>query len=423
MKYGACLCSSILLMTILVFWQDSEAEQNNALAECRDQSADLNQLHACMNGYLDTIDENMRSIAGFLDQSLTGDARARLRRAQKVFIEYRRENCLWYTDSSSPGPVADQIAKNCLADMTRARVQELQDVVTANAQGTQTVEGFYLHTGGQDFFMHCGQTKRYYVDGEAGLLEQLQENYDAVASDDGQLLHAMLVGSLDSKVQSPRGYQGVLQLEAVIDLSVPSDKACSKNNKVSHSGISAIDVYVPDILREVFDDEVPPQEEPEQQLAAYFGDWIVDCVELRGQKSCKLEVNLIEGDNEPVTDQGALAPRLVVNRASKRSTFIQVVFPERVIQSPTLVSWQIDQTSLGDIVGSKISVDQFEARLLVNESEFLVDELMPLLRDGSRVVFSVQTSIDGSAGDIFAADLQGLSNSLVFVDDFLSDNS
>ena len=400
-----------------------KAEQYNALAKCRSQSSELEQIHACMDGYLDTIDGNMRSIADFLGESFNPEARLRLRQAQQTFLDYRRDNCLWYTDFSATDAVANQVAKNCVANMTRARLQELYGLVTANAQGSQVIEGYYVREAEQNYFQPCGRTERYWVNGEAGLSDLLRQNYSTFASNEGQRLHAMFVGRLNSQVQSQEFYQGILQLDALMGLRVPTGEDCSQSDETASGSISASDIDEPDTVREVFDDEVPQLEEPEQQLAAYFGDWIVDCFELRGQKSCKMEVNLTKGGDESGADRSSLSPRLVVNRASEQSTFIQVVFPERVIQSPTLVRWQIDQTSLGDIAGSKISVDPFEARLLVNESEFLVNELMPLLRDGSRIVFSVQASSDGGAGDTFAGNLQGFSNSLAFVDDFLSGNS
>ena len=422
MKFHACLSCSILLFATLASVHDAKAQEYNALADCRAQSLDTDEIHACMDGYLDTLDTKIQQITDFLGDSLSGETLDGLLRAQQAFEEYRRDNCLWYLDFSLPRKDADQIAKNCLADISRARLQELEGLVNTDTSGSQTVEGFYLYSETQNYFQPCGRAERFWVDGEAFALSQLQQNYLTVAEADGQLLYSVLAGKLNNQVQSPEGYRGVLQLDSVVKLRVPSDGDCSVPVGTASFDISDTEVGVPDTLREVFDDELSSGREPEQQLTAYFGDWIADCIELDGDKSCKLEVVLMQDGLVPVVDREAVNPKLVINRAANRSTFIQVIFPGREIESPTLVRWQIDQEVLGDIVGSKIRVDQYEALLLINESEYLVEKLMPMLQSGNQIIFSVQESIDDGSGDTFTGTLQGLSKSLNFVDDFMSDN-
>ena len=422
MKFYAYLWCSIFLIGILTGVQDVEAQEYNALAGCRAQSLETDDIHACMDGYLNILDNNIQQITDFLSESLSGETLDGLLRTQQAFEEYRRENCLWYLDFSLPRKDADQIAKNCLADMSRVRLQELEGLVNTDTSGSQTVEGFYMYSDTQNYFQPCGRAERFWVDGEAFPVDELQQNYLSLADAEGQLLYTVLAGKLNNQVESPEGYRGVLQLDAVIELRVPSDNDCSVPVETASLDISDTEVDVPDTLREVFDDELSAQREPEQQLTAYFGDWVADCIELDGDKSCKLEVGLVQDGLVPVVDRESVNPKLVINRAAKRSTFIQVIFPEREIESPTLVRWQIDQRVLGDIVGSKIRVDQFEALLLVNESEYLVKELMPMLQSGRQVIFSVQKSIDDGSGDTFTGTLLGLSKSLNFVDDFMSDN-
>ena len=422
MKFNVRLVSTVIFATALVIGQNTSAQEYNALAECRSQSLELDQIHACMDSYLDILDESMLNITNLLGESLNGEALVGLGRSQQAFDEYRRSNCLWYLEFSSPQSDAEQIAKNCLADMSRARLQELQGLISADSTTGETLEGFFVFGADRNSFQLCGQTERYWVEGEPGAVDLIQQNYLAVASSDRQLLHAVVVGRLDDQLQAPDGHQGVLQLDALVEIRVPVDSDCSVSSQPLNAEISATDVDAPESVREVFDDELSEQEEPEQQLTAYFGDWIVDCIELSGQKSCTLEVELSQDGTASDADSDPLSPKLVINRTSRQSTFIQVVFPSREIDSPSLIRWEVDEELLGDIVGAKIRVDQFEARLLVSESDFLIEELMPLLLGGSKVVFSVQANIDDSNGDQYAGTLVGLTKAVNFADDFMIDN-
>ena len=424
MKLEVQCWAVILLAIILPARQDAAAQEYNALAECRAQSLVLDRIHDCMDNYLDILDGNMRAITGFLGESLRGDMLVGLNRAQQGFDEYRRENCLWYLEFSSPQKEAEQIAKNCLADMSHARLQELQNLVTAAPRSNQTLNGYYLYGENQSYFQPCGQSERFTVEGGADAVDLLQQSYETLASNNRQLLYAVLVGTLDDQLQASQGNLGILQLKALIQLRVPTDADCKLPIASANFDTTTNDVPAPETTREVLDDERLEQEEPEQLLTAIFGDWTVDCIEISGRRSCSLDTGLKQdGGGGTIIDGEFITPKLILNRTPRQGTFIEVIFPSREIESPSLVRWQVDQLALGDIVGSEIRVDQLEARLLVSENRYLVSELMPLLLAGQQVMVSVRDNVDDVSGDTFVGTLKGLTKSLEFADDFVRDNA
>ena len=424
MKFEVQCCAVILLAIALPARHDAAAQEYNALAECRAQSLVLDRIHDCLDDYLDILDGNMREITGFLGESLRGDALVRLGSAQQAFDEYRRENCLWYLEFSSPQNEAEQIAKNCLADMSRARLQELQNLVTADTQSNQTLNGYYVYGDNQNYFQPCGQSERFSVEGDADAVDLLQQTYATLASSNSQLLYAVVVGALDDQLQVPDGNQSILQMNALIQLRVPTEADCKIPIASANFDTTTNDVAVPETTREVLDDERLEQAVPDQMLTAIFGDWTVECAELGGRRSCSLDTELKQdGGGRTIINGEYLTPRLVLNRTPRQSTFIQVIFPSREIESPSLIRWRVDKLALGDIVGSEIRVDQLEARLLVSENQFLVEKLMPLLLAGQQLVISVQADVDDINGDRFVGTLKGLTKSLKFADDFVRDNA
>lgn len=394
----------------------------NALAQCRAQSQDLDQVHACMDGYLDIMDGNMRAITEFLGESLSGDSLAGLDRSQQAFVEYRRQNCLWYLEFSSPRGEAEQIAKNCLASMSQQRLQELQDLVTTDDQSGQTIAGFYVYGSERNSFQPCNSEDRYWVEGVPSAVGLIQQTYLSVSTSERQLLHAILVGKLDKQLQAPDGHQGVLALNSLIELRVPTESDCQLPNRPFSLDISASDIDATTQVREVEDDELVEQEEPEQQLTAYFGAWLVDCVELSGRKFCSLQVALTPDRGTVKSVASESDPRLIVNRTPKLSSFIELEFPDREIDSPTLIRWQVDSKVLGDIVESEIRVDQAGTRQLISESSFLDDDLLPLMISGQQVVISVLDSVDDEEGEALFGTLQGLTKALAFADDFVEED-
>jgi len=409
----------ILLLPVLMTSHIVLSQGLNALEQCRAQSQNLDQVHACMDGYLDVMDGDVRAITDFLNESLTGDSLAGFDRSQQAFIEYRRQNCLWYLEFSSPREEAEQIAKNCLANMSRHRLQELQDLVTSDNQSGQTIAGFYSYTAELNSFQPCDSDDRYWVEGAPADVGLMQQSYLSAAADSQELLHVILVGKLDTQLQAPEGHQGVLVLSNLIDLREPTKYDCKSPNRGLSAEISTLDVGETEQIREVTDDEQIEQEEPEQQLTAYFGAWLVDCVEISDRKSCSLQAALSKNIDDAQSAITENDPRLIINRTPKLSTFLELEFPSREIDSPTLIRWQVDKKPFGDIVESQIRVDEQGTRQILSESPFLDDELLPSLVKGRQVSINVLKSVDNENGDMFVSTLSGLTKALVFADDFV----
>ena len=131
-----------LLLVLSGLSEETRAQDYNALQECAALSPLLDDIHNCMDNYLDLMDSNIGDITEFLTESLSGEALAGLNRSQQAFVEYRRQNCLWYLEFSSPRIEAEQIAKNCLAKMSRQRLQELQTLVSTEDTTGQAQRGF-----------------------------------------------------------------------------------------------------------------------------------------------------------------------------------------------------------------------------------------------------------------------------------------
>lgn len=422
MTMRARLLIATLVLPSLTISHSVLGQDINVLAQCRSQSQDLDQVHACMDNYLDVMDGNMRAITEFLGESLSGDSLAGLNQSQQAFVEYRRQNCLWYLEFSSPRGEAEQIAKNCLASMSRQRLQELQDLVTTDDQSGQTIAGFYVYGAERNSFQPCGSEERYWVEGVPSAVGLIQQTYLSVSTNERQLLHAIVVGKLDKQLQAPDEHAGVLELSSFIELRVPTDSDCRLPNRPFGIDISASDIDATNQTREVEDDEQVEQDEPEQQLTAYFGQWLVDCVEISGRKFCSLEVPLTRKSGTVKDVVSESDPRLIVNRTPRLSTFIELEFPDREIDSPTLIRWTVDTKLLGDIVQSEIRVDQAGTRQLISESSFLDKELLPLMISGQQVIINILKTVDDNSGEALFGTLQGLTKALAFADDFVEDD-
>jgi len=358
--------------------------------------------------------------------TLRGEALNGLGRSQIAFEEYRRQNCLWYLEFSAEREEADQIAKNCLAEMSRDRLEELRRLVSNDADSGQIMVGYYAFGAESNSFQPCGRQERYWVEGTPDTVGLLQQNYLSVATADRQLLHVTLAGRIDTQAQAPEEHQGVLQLSSLIEVRVPTDTDCSLSNEaLSLAPVSVNDVTTPELVVDVADDAVVELDEPRQQLTAYFGEWVVDCVEgSTGKKSCALQVALLQVGQSAQNGEGiGSVPSLVLNRTPELSTDVELKFPGREIESPTLIHWQIDATELGDIVGSEIRVDQLGARQLVEESPYLIEEVLPMMMRGEELGVSVLESVDNKNGDSYVGTLIGLTKAMQFADGFVRDES
>lgn len=161
------------------------------------------------------------------------------------------------------------------------------------------------------------------------------------------------------------------------------------------------------------------QEEPQQQLVAYFGAWIADCIENDGNRRCNLQVDM-QADGS--ANEGEM-PTLSVARKTRQRTTIEVRFPDREIDTPQRIRWGVDAYVFGDILGSEIRVDEAATRQLVNERRFINEDLMPLMVGGGKLTLDVLASVDDRTGEKFSATLRGLTRALAFADEFVSDGS
>ena len=122
----------VCLMAFGQIFEPAQAQTYNVLQECTNQSPDIDDIHACLDNYLDIMDANIDDVSIFLDRTLEGPSLAGFKRSQQAFVQYRRQNCLWYLEFSSPRSEAEQIAKNCLATMSQQRLSELQRLMAAD---------------------------------------------------------------------------------------------------------------------------------------------------------------------------------------------------------------------------------------------------------------------------------------------------
>jgi len=156
------------------------------------------------------------------------------------------------------------------------------------------------------------------------------------------------------------------------------------------------------------------------QLIAYFGDWLVDCTENNGKRSCDLKVELeptvVKADDN---DGGTL----VAVREKGGSTRLELIFPNREIDTPSRIRWRIDAFAFGDLVGTSVLVDELAARQLVNDKALVEKEILPLMIEGVELSIEVLESIDDIAGEEFLGSLNGLTRALGFADEFVRDST
>jgi len=412
----------VILLTVVLRSEVALAQdKSSVLAQCRGQTLDLDEIHNCLDNSLDILDGNIDTIMDFLEGTLSGSAQRGLALSQNAFVEFRRQNCLWYLDFSSPRGEAEQIAKNCLATMSQQRLAELQALVSSDIPADKPVTGFYVYGADRNSFQPCGSDARYWVEGDLTAVGLMQQTYLSIATSDRQVLHAAFVGTIDKDLQAPVEHQGIFQLKNMIELRVPTETDCQwpANPANVFSTLSATNLD-DSLQRETADgDEPVDQDEPQQQLTAYFGDWLVDCIEISQRKSCQLEVALLENQKPTPVE---LQSRLIINRTPASSSYFELIFPGREIDNPARIRWRVDAAVYGDIIDSEIRVDEIATRQIVPESKFLTTELMPTMMKGNTIVIDVLDSVDDVSGIVFAATLKGLTRALAFADDFVRDN-
>ncbi|NND89959.1 MAG: DUF1311 domain-containing protein [Granulosicoccus sp.] len=413
---GASLLMAVFLLVTGVSSQ-SRAQSYNVLKECAALSPLLDDIHACLDNYLDLMDGNISDITSFLAESLSGEALAGLESSQQAFVEYRRQNCLWYLEFSSPRIEAEQIAKNCLATMSQQRLQELRALVSAEDTTDQAQRGFYVYGADRNSFQPCGSDKRFWLEGDNELVNRAQQLYLSIASSDLQVLHAVFAGTMDSDSQAPQGHAGVFKLDALIELRVPTESDCRLPGEVAAPASLLTNQATAEITTSDPTDQEDlslSQDEPQEQLIAYFGEWVVDCTDTNGLRVCTLRVELAGEAEAP----GAW---LSMVRRKQQVTELQVTFEEREIDSPARIRWTVDALNFGDIVGSEIRVDDAGTRQLVPASRFVRDELLPMMLEGVQLRLDVLATVDDWVGEDYVGTLNGLTKATRFADQFVDD--
>lgn len=412
--------ATIFMLLFSVTSLHAQGLEDNVLAQCSAQSQNLDQIHSCLDNYLDISDANIDSITNSLESSLSGESLSGLRLSQQAFREYRRQNCLWYLKFSSPLEEAEQIAKQCLVDMSNQRLEELRTLVSSESAIVATVQGFYVYGNDRNSFQPCGSEERYWIDGEPDAVGLIQQTYLSIVTEERQLLHASVFGNIVNSEQAPSGHSGVFQLSQLIGLRLPTDTDCQLPNlQTVPSGDNSEPLVVLPEPPESTEDSGSEDEEPEQQLTAFFGAWVADCIELTGQKSCSLYVALTPFGVGEQANENAVIPQLTLDRNPGESTSMALSFPEREIDSPSLIRWSVDDEAFGDISGSEIRVDQLGAQQLLGESRFMSEQLLPAMIDGVRLEIDVLTSVDDVQGERFTGTLIGLTKALAFADSFI----
>lgn len=394
---------------------DVKAQNYNVLKECAAISPLLDDIHICLDNYLDVLDGNIADVTNYLTEFVSGESLAGLNRSQQAFIDYRRQNCLWYLEFSSPRNEAEQIAKNCLANMSLQRLTELQALVSIEDNSDQTLRGFYIYGADRNSFQPCGSDERFWVEGDISSIGRVQQTYLSLSTSESQILHVIFAGRIDKEQQAPAGHQGLFILDNLIEMRVPQESDCLPRG----ADTAELSALVPSTNTELealpVSEELDDQEEPQQQLTAYFGDWLVDCTENNGLRTCDLEVAF---DAEQ-SDAAELHPTLTMIRLKKQESSIEVQVPDREIESPSLIRWTIDEFVYGDIIGSEIRVDELESRQLVKNNGFLRNDLLPKMIGGKELSIEVLESVDDESGERFTATLKGLTRAMAFADDFV----
>ena len=286
----------------------------DTLAECRALSTIDDDIHACLDNFLDDLDDSVEVVVEQVAAEIDEESRALFGRSQTAFTNYRRQNCLWYVAFSDPRPVAEQLGKNCLIDMTRSRLAELRGLLVASEQSKGTLKGYYVFGPDLNTFIGCGAGGRYWVQSETRVAADLQQRYGELASTDRQLLYTELQGKLVEEPSERQGHRGSADISGVGALRMPLESDCQlpKSTEVS-TAVVATDAPADDeneAAAEADAVENAAQDEPEQELRAYFGQWEAACRQQSDTFRCELIAGLGGDPNSPAA--GTTPARLVV---------------------------------------------------------------------------------------------------------------
>ena len=166
-----------ILVALMCLLPLAKAYANNVLEECIALSPQANDIHVCLDNYLDDMDKNIAEITAVIENEMSGESLAAFAQAQQAFTTYRRRNCLWYLQFSSPRSEAEQIAKNCLVSMSQQRLSEMQSLLDAGSDEAGVLQGYYVYGADRNSFWPCGMDSRYWVEGENTVVSELQQEY------------------------------------------------------------------------------------------------------------------------------------------------------------------------------------------------------------------------------------------------------
>ncbi len=392
----------------------ARAQDYNVLQECMKLSSADSDINNCIDNYLDLMDDNIQDISEYIARDLDDAPLNKFQLAQQAFFEYRKQNCLWYLEFSSPQATAEKIAKNCLATMSQQRLAELQSLIASDSGRAGTLRGFYVYGANRNSFQPCGSEQRYWVEGDNEQVGQLQQDYLNQSTSSLQVLYAELRGQIEPTQDYPE-HSGVVKLAAVTTLKPPSDSECSLPTGATDTTLATRPEIKPPAVPEPEPEPVVSADEPEQLLRAYFGEWLAECKQSKSSFTCELSVGFTGQD---ISDE--IRPVMSLSRRNEKRTLVYMSFPEREIDSPTKIRWRVDKYAFGDIVGSEIRVDEQGTRQLVHERKFIRDDLMPLFIKGTELGVEVLADVDDNAGEKFTATLKGLTRALAFADDFIA---
>jgi len=401
---------------------------SNVLQQCIALSGEADDIHNCMDNYLDVMDDNLADITAYIGREIEGESLEVFQRSQQAFYDYRRQNCLWYLEFSSPREKAEQIAKNCLANMSQQRLSELQSLIASEKNSEHLQRGFYVYGPNRNSFQACGGNDRLWVEGDAAIVGQLQQDYLSVATGDLQILHVVLDGKPDVNATSMPDHAGVINVTKVLELRVPQEADCSlpggatlaKTPQEAPKKSEPVEEIASIADQPVIDVPIELDDDPEQVLRAYFGDWLAECIQRKSNYRCDLKVAVVGDDGQANAEDGLL---FTLNRRKDKQSRVTLAFPEQEIDSPAKIRWQVDQYKFGDIVGSDIRVDEAGARQIISERKFLRDDLLPLLRKGQKLSVEVVDNVNDEKGDTYSVTLVGLTKALRFADDFVNSGS
>lgn len=407
----ALIALSVLLLSLFGS-RSVHAQTYDILKECMALSGRNADIHVCLDNYLDAMDSRVASLVREVEARGNAQSLSSFQRSQEAFIAFRRTNCLWYLDFSSPRRAAEQLAKSCLARMSGERVAELQRLLEPSNEASTLLSGIYVYGASQNAFRPCGSDARYWVEGRNAAVSKLQQDYLDVATAPLQLLYVTLRGELDESAKTSYELEGVIRLQQVVDVRVPLDTDCRTIETAAAPQAElpdeepVLDLRIPDSEGVDVDDETP-----EQELIGYFGAWQARCTLLKALYQCELQV-----DFEP-------AGSLTLVRKTDSDTQATLYIPEREIDSLSKIRWQVDDEQLGDIAASNIRVDEQGTRQSFGSDGLAQGDLLARMIDGLRLDIEVVEAVDDVRGDNYGATLKGLTRALSFADDFIAEGA